>query len=86
MTANRSIICYHQLIIPILYEKSPITFFQVTGEAYYLYPFPNRNLSLQQLLYSLFVVRINQHNLFSDILKSVDDTLIVCLQRFHRTI
>ena len=33
--------------------------------------------SIQQLLYSLFVVRINQHNLFSDILKSVDNTLIV---------
>ena len=42
--------------------------------------------SIQQLLYSLFVVRINQHNLFSDILKSVDNTLIVCFQRFHRTI
>ena len=43
-------------------------------------------LSVQNRLYCLLIVRINQYDCFAEMLKSINDALVVCLQTVHRTI
>ena len=43
-------------------------------------------LSVQNRLYCLLIVRINQYDCFAKMLKSINDALVVCLQTVHRTI